>query len=519
MNKKYDIWYWAIIILVLLPIISFPLGGDQTLYLMGGKTIAEGGKLYVDFIDLKPPLIYMLLAPVNYLFGFNELSPRIFDFIWQLITIISFYFVINRKTDNKNLAFITIAVYALLYSTLNFSQTLQCEGFLALPVVWLIYYQTKEDKIIKHYLIIGFLLGFIIALKYTFAIVLIAVLIDFLFFRDIHSKKIFKKLSVGILSIIFSFLIFSIVLFDPEVFKGYLEVLKYLSSYASYQHLNLALIKQSLVSIGNYFGDNYSLTLFSLTVLGIFYYVMQIDRFIGLKEELHFRYFNINLIIMLFLSIVVERKFIPYHFSRMYIPLSLIVAVGVLFLYEQIKLNWSVYKKYQKYFIISFFVISIPFTPIPRWLGLLQGSYYYVTNSVKYNDYYTKPGNNDLLRNELIDIGNFIKAKSKSDDKLTVVSVGTSAINYFSGLKNISKFGQSQFYLGKNVPKKWKDDFFLELQKTNWLVIQKNDIHPLITGNPYSSLDAIKKNSKFYQFITNNFKLVDRSMHFIVYYR
>ena len=143
---------------------------------------------------------------------------------------------------------------------------------------------------IKHYVIIGFLLGFIIALKYTFAIVLIAVLIDFLFFKDLHSNKLFKKLSVSILSIIFSFFIFSIVLFDPEVFNGYLQVLKYLSSYASYQHLNLALIKESLVSIGNYFGDNYSLTLFSLSVLGLFYYV-SIWRILGLDFMLGFRVF------------------------------------------------------------------------------------------------------------------------------------------------------------------------------------------------------------------------------------
>lgn len=517
MTNKNDIIYWLIAVVFLLPILFFPLGGDQTLYLMGGKTIAEGGKLYIDFIDLKPPLIYLLMAPVKLIFGFNEFAPRIFDFLWQLITILSFYFVVINRTDNKKLAFISIIVYSLLYSTLNFSQTVQCEGFLALPLVWLIYLQTKIDKSKIHYILIGITLAFIIALKYTFAIVLIALIIDFLLFKNLYKKKNLTNFLFSFLSFIFAFSIFSIVLFDPEIWKAYLDVLSYLSSYASYQHLNLALIKNSLVSIGNYFGDNYSLTFIGLSVLGLFYYIMQVDRFISLKEELHFRYFNINLIIMLFISIIIERKFIPYHFSRMFIPLSLIAGVGFIFIYEQLKMNWGIFKKYQKYLIIFIIFISIPFTPLPRWLGLLPGTYYFVTNREKYNNFYTKDGNNDLLRNQLVEVGNYIKDNSKTSDKLTVISVGTSAINYFSGLNNISKFGQSQFYFGKDVPVKWTSYFIQEIKRSNWLVIQNNDIHPLITGNSYSSYEAIKKNIKFYELIKKNFNLAYSTKDFLIY--
>ncbi len=52
----------AALIFCLLPTLWFPLNRDQATFALGGQTVANGGALYRDFWDLKPPAIYWVYA-------------------------------------------------------------------------------------------------------------------------------------------------------------------------------------------------------------------------------------------------------------------------------------------------------------------------------------------------------------------------------------------------------------------------------------------------------------------------
>jgi hypothetical protein len=63
--------------------VDYPLVGDQTLFLMGAKTIHSGGLLYRDFWDIKPPGIFLWYMAGGSLFGYSDLGIHLFDLLYQ----------------------------------------------------------------------------------------------------------------------------------------------------------------------------------------------------------------------------------------------------------------------------------------------------------------------------------------------------------------------------------------------------------------------------------------------------
>ena len=61
--EKYKDWLVYLSLMMLLaPILFFPIATDTAIFIQAGKIIAHGGLPYVDFIDIKPPFIYFIFA-------------------------------------------------------------------------------------------------------------------------------------------------------------------------------------------------------------------------------------------------------------------------------------------------------------------------------------------------------------------------------------------------------------------------------------------------------------------------
>ena len=150
MKKKTQIFIWIVIFLLLLPILTFPISPDTSIYLESGKIIANGGKLYVNTIDLKQPLIYYIFSGIYLLIGYSEFSIRLFDFFWQSLTIISLFYLVYKThyplRRSQKIAYTAAIIYSISYTALNYTQTLQCESFAGLPLIWLIYFQVFKRR-------------------------------------------------------------------------------------------------------------------------------------------------------------------------------------------------------------------------------------------------------------------------------------------------------------------------------------------------------------------------------------
>ena len=62
--------------------LAMPLYGDQSLFLVGARSIARGATLYTDYWDFKQPGIYLFFRGAGGLFGFDETGVHVAEVLW-----------------------------------------------------------------------------------------------------------------------------------------------------------------------------------------------------------------------------------------------------------------------------------------------------------------------------------------------------------------------------------------------------------------------------------------------------
>ena len=241
MNRK-SISAFVVAAIILLPIVFLPFSGDQSIFALGGKMLFEGKLLYHDYVDLKPPMVFIFYGFISLFAGTSEIGFRIFEFIWQLSTI----FILFKVVENYfslNAAQAAVIIFSAVYTSMNFSQTLQPESFMNMIAILLIWLQLRGKNNIFSALAKGALIGFATSFKFTFGIFLIIILIDDLFNSD--SKLQFIKNSiVTILAMALTFALSFIPLMSSHSYEGFKNVIQYLNFYSAYPPVNLALFKE-----------------------------------------------------------------------------------------------------------------------------------------------------------------------------------------------------------------------------------------------------------------------------------
>ena len=119
---------------------------DVSLFLCGGRTIADDGIIYKDFIDLKPPLIYYIYSIIYTIFGWGEHSVRIFDYLYQIIFIFSLYYVILKTINIRKIAITAVIIYSIIYTSIGPGATFQAEGMALLPLTWALLLRMKSKN-------------------------------------------------------------------------------------------------------------------------------------------------------------------------------------------------------------------------------------------------------------------------------------------------------------------------------------------------------------------------------------
>lgn len=173
-QSKYDYLILSLGLLVLSIVIFFPVSSDLATFIHGGMILENGGKLFVDYFDVKPPFIYYFFEFLYSLFGKNITFYRLFEFIYQSLFLLSSIYILNRINIDKRVTRLFVIIMPIAYVTLSFPHTFQVESLLFLPLIWYFYLSNLSEKKLKYILLKGILLGIAINLKYTFGIILIA---------------------------------------------------------------------------------------------------------------------------------------------------------------------------------------------------------------------------------------------------------------------------------------------------------------------------------------------------------
>lgn len=510
-------FYIVLVLLCLFPILSFPISHDHAIFYFGGKAILEGKLLYRDFVDVKPPLIYYVFAAIQTVFGSSELAMRLFDFLWQLLTVVSLRFIFLRWTQSERLTYGSLVVYALSYTISNYSSTLQCETLAVLPMLWLFYLYHQYYNKIAAWLAIGVLYACLVYLKYTFGIVLLPLFL-FDFFR---CKPGIGKLALRYAVFLVGFSIISALLFFPLLYahhgmEYYVTVLTFTRDYAA-QHSQLV-IGASLQSLFLYYADKFSLVFSLGAATAVFLLYKQRQSMPHTQRDIF--YFLLTQYAFLLFSIIVEQKFIPYHFSRLYGISAPFVAFGIYTLWYRLRAAWQLPHLLRRLAIgisVAFLLLA---TPLPRFARIAYGAFLYVTSPEGYTAMYTKSNAEEsvIILADQLEAVELMHEYMHPHENVAIVSVAAPCVYYYLQPRTAPALPGAQFYLPEECPQAWRQLFVQQLRTSDWLVVQTNDIHPLLMmGIVQPSSYLLAHDALYAPIFKARYREVQRLPKFVIY--
>lgn len=492
MNKKRIIWLF-ISAVILSPMLFYPFNGDHAQFIQAARTIDQGGKIFVDFIDLKPPFLYYMYWIIRELVGESPIACRVFDFVIQLLTYLLIFIVIERKTGNSLTAGTAISLYAILYVSLGHAGGFQPAMFAGLATAALyclsVMYEDRKShkKEIAEILIFGFIIGLITGIKYTYGI--LGVILVILYLTDSRYSVKEKLFRVTFLTII-SLIVFAATMFpllDGEVFTGFVEISKVLSAYASRPPWSPELIQKILKTFAEVFADKYSLLITGSSILAILIYFIERKNF---SEEKR-RFFETTIIFtgLLFFSAVVEKKLFTYHFVRMFPVWLTLSAFGIVSFYEVVRRNYSKFALYQKVLVVGIILLAMMFSPAVRYLYRFRAPMLYLTDKESYNVLFSDRVNHRYDHGEIQEVAGIINdMRPEFDDEkpfLMAVQTSNAIINYLTPEYRHSRFGQSQFYFSVEAPEVWQEAACEEIRDADVLFFALRDQSKGLFGHSY----------------------------------
>ena len=491
--------------LLLLPMLTLPLGPDNGLFFVAGEKIAHQGAVhYRDIVDVKPPLIYHLNALAITLFGDAPLSIRILDLILQSLTCLFLVKLIRRASGNDLWATTALLLYPLLYLSHNYTDTVQVESFLGLfifPAISLFLFHRKP----LGFLAIGLLCGIVAFFKFTFGICLAGFLIgDLLLYSDRWKARLknYGAMGMGFGAVVGLFLLY-LTLFNA--WQGFMNMQQFLSGYIGLQYASeWDFLRETLSMLPKFLVDEYTLTVLIGTVIGIGI-GFSVEGFRkGEKKErtsaeldsgrLLLRISTILFLLLLF-TIVLEAKWVHYRLSRLFPFGALLGSLGLLQILKGLRRELK--DGFRWIGIGLALILLLGFSPVTRYVFHLRPAILLLTKGpTAFDAYYAhNRADDDWTREDLREIGNFVSSNMKPDERL-FISSGVAGLLYLESnyVPDFHIF-HSGFLIAPFSPATWLDSTVVHLQKTRprFIVVQTNDRIPIVTGTDETSEELFNR--------------------------
>ena len=119
----------TLVAFLLIQILTFDYGRDQGIYAVVARSIVEGGMPYRDAWDFKPPGIFVLYAIARVLFGSNDWGIRVLECLFLIAMCICIVRWAKAHFLPKLSGYFAIVLTLLIHAQLDFWHTAQPESF------------------------------------------------------------------------------------------------------------------------------------------------------------------------------------------------------------------------------------------------------------------------------------------------------------------------------------------------------------------------------------------------------
>ncbi len=246
---------------------AYPMNRDEGTYGYLGSLAIKGSIPYVDFYEMKPPVLYYLYGIGGTLFGFSDFGLRFFGLLLNLTSALFIYLILTRYID-KTYALVSAALFAMfsinLYA-LGFTMVAEhiVNTFVLLSFYLLI--RSYEHKGIMLILLAGAAFAMAILTKQT-AILLSPLFLLYLIMQRKQKSWILHGLTFAGGALVPALLLFVFLLANSALDDAYYWLLTYPAKYSA------TVTSEEGINFFKYFLQNISLfqvTLFSIAGLAL----------------------------------------------------------------------------------------------------------------------------------------------------------------------------------------------------------------------------------------------------------
>ncbi|MEL6403101.1 MAG: glycosyltransferase family 39 protein [Chloroflexota bacterium] len=124
-----------LVVLVALPILSYPMGRDQGMYANIGRGILQGATPFVDIWDIKPPPIYYIYALGIGIFGSTTASIRALDLLFVPAGMLGLL-VLGKYLTNNRVGLLSALLYGAFYFNDGFQNLTQSDSLATVITIW-----------------------------------------------------------------------------------------------------------------------------------------------------------------------------------------------------------------------------------------------------------------------------------------------------------------------------------------------------------------------------------------------
>lgn len=497
-DRKNYLIYILLCWVILFPLMFFPLSGDLSLFLSAAKMLDAGALPYSDIIDIKPPFLFYAVQWLTHIFGNGEQNLRIFDFIMQSIICSFMYFLVMKSTKNKLAALASGVLYSLSYVIGNYNNTTQIESFMGFSVLPLIYLQVYKRERSIWFFLLAFVIGLFTGMKYTLGLLLAAPLLDD-YLSGQSWKAIGKKFISMSLGFVLSFGLTLLPYLHSEVYAGWRDMMPYFSYYSSHFKLNAAFISFLLNNLNTLYSGFITFAILGFVLLGFVRFISDKDTESEQSKMLRVAFISF---ILLFITVLVERKGYLYHHTRVNSAFMIFAGMGFSAFWTFAKENFTT--KFNKTAILALSVLMIVFSPLIRWANVATLPYQYLFKKEAYASKYEVKGELNRAYITHRAVADYVNARIDTKDKVVLAATGAGYINYLLKTSNLSKFTQSSYYVYPNASDKHINDLITEMKAAKYVIFQIDDIYGDVNGVDISTYEAVMNNAKLSSFIEAN---------------
>lgn len=511
----------VLVAIFLLPTLFFPLGPDESLFhITAQKIIYQGAVHYRDIVEVKPPAIYYLYAVAILLFGDHECSIRILDFILQLSTCLVLVATTRKATGNDLLGAISAVLYALLYTSLGYQSTAQPESYaplLTLVVIRMLMFRRSSSG----FLIAGIAVGGLFSFKFTLAILLLVIpLSDWLIFH-LPLRQLWRNALWGMLGFVSVAALLPLYLTLFNAWDGFMLVQEYLRGYVA---LNPAspegIVKQMNRSFGDFLSSYCTVLVGAMLVLGIAQTLRPVRNYHWQKmSTLTLLRIAFICFVLMLLALIVEGKYIPYHYARLFGPLPLLSAWGAMWMVLQLRLHLRFGTS--RVVIAGVVAAALCFSPFVRCGWYMVPMMFRITGNEAGFDQFYSDSQSMWSRLDQKSTANFILHHQRQEDNVVVAAMASGSIYMMTGRVPQSSVYSSLFFKAPFAPACWRDTIQQELLtiRPRFIVAETRDSTGAITGTNISALEALCAIPAVDSLLNSTYSITFQNNHYTVFER